>query len=280
MSIIAWPPRQSTEDIPVDTVSPDQIRGYLEQDYQSRIFNPLEDSTASARLQAQLDKWRAEDCTILMTSGVFDVMHGNHRASFLAKRISAATVRYNMREADGDETAWRRLNEAEQTRYIDGILSSGLIKQVVSIDGDGAVAVRKGIGTGTRTQRPIYSWGSRARDVLGVSYATPDGSGARFLVDAVTVHDCTEPALADTMHQGIMEIGHGIRPDVWAVSYDSVDIIEALRRDRMNGNKFANVKPVAIVNGNSLYNDALLGGPFSTTLLTERILGTGEITAA
>lgn len=277
MSILVPPSERAAQDIPMDTVSADRIRSYLERDYTARIFNPLDDITASEKLQTQIDRWREKDCTILMTSGVFDVLHGNHRASFLAKRISAVAVRYATHEADGDDTAWLQLPEKEQSLYIDSMLSGDLIKQVVSVDGDKAVSKRKGFGAGKAVDRPIYSWASRARDVLGASYAAPDGSGARFLVDAVTIHDNVEPDLANTAHQGIMEIGYGVKPDVWAISYDSLDVIEALRRDRMNANKYADIKPVAIVHGNSLYDDVLLGGPFSTTALTERIIGAEDV---
>ncbi len=262
--------------LPVDTTSADQLREYFEDGYAPRLFNPLEDDAATRRLLTMRDQWRDEGATVVLTSGVFDVMHANHRGYLLATRLSGVATHFATHEADGDKQAWSKIDAPAQRRYAHHVLSTGLIRQIVSVDGDTAVAERKGFTPSKGNMaRPVYGWESRARDVLSASFAAPDGTGSRFLADAVTIHDRVEPTFATTPHAGIMEIGFGLQPDVWAIYHESQDIIDAIRVDAADKKLLSTTSAIIIENSDGLYSDTKLGQPFSTTALARRIGGVG-----
>lgn len=260
---------------PVDQTSAEELRGYFEAGFAPRIFNPLEDEAASSSLLALRAQWRDEQATVVFTSGVFDVMHANHRSYLLATLLSAVPTHFTRREAHGDVRVWNDLDSGVQQKYRAEALSTGQIRQIVSVDGNRAVAERKGFREDkANMDRPLYDWKSRARDVLSASILVP--GSPRLLVDAVTVHDKVEPSLASGPHIDILDIGFALEPDVWAIYRESQNIIDGISEDRRGPGRSNTIYPVIIENSEALYSDSQLGGPFSTTALAQRI---GSISA-
>jgi hypothetical protein len=264
-------PGEQRPGVAVDTTPPDVIKGFLEDGFTPRVYNPLQDPAATERLDTQRKAWAdLPHTTTTFTSGVFDVFHGNHRGYLIATKLAAAPHHY----ARFDETSgkpWEALSPDEQKVYLDYVIGDNVIKQVVSIDGDLAVSERKGHNPAKgKMERPIYGWDSRARDVLSASITV--GNVTHTLVDAVTIHDRVEPGLAGTPHAGILEIGRFVRPDVWGIYYESTDILDGLAQTTPP-EELAAMHPTLLYTSEGLYHDTLLDGPFSTTALARRIGG-------
>lgn len=270
----------NTQKLPVDETTAETVKGFLEDGFAARMFNPLDDPEATANMHKVRETWRDQERTVVFTSGVFDVMHGNHRAYLLTTKLAGVAIHFNRYEAEEFGKPWSELGLEIRRDYAAHALSSDLVKQIVSVDGDDAVAQRKGFTVSKGNMaRPIYGWDSRARDVLSSSISAPDGSGARFVADAVTIHDNVHAELAETPHNDIMEIAHSVEPDVWAIYYESEDIIGALAREVHNPRN-PQIQPVIIERGQNFYTDKMLGGPFSTTALALRINGTATAQAS
>lgn len=263
----------SGHDLTIDDTSSATIASYLEDGFEPRIFNPLQNAQATDLLMRQRKQWAETDKTVVFTSGVFDVFHANHRSYLMATRLVGVSVHYNSYEASRSGRLWQETTQIERKEFTHHALAEEAIKQIVSVDGDMAVARRKGfIEEKGNIARPIYSWNSRVRDVLSASYTAPDESGARFLADIATIHDNQEPELQNGPHAGIMEMGYGLQPDVWAIYHESQDIIQSLLGDGYNSNT-ANMQAIIVEQSDGIYSDELLGGPFSTTALAKRMGG-------
>jgi len=249
-----------------DTIPPDQIKGYFEQSFQKRIYNPLEDAEASQRLQDQVSTWKEQGKTVVFTSGVYDIFHANHRTYLLHTKIAAAPYCW---EKYNNQSDWKSLSQSQRSGFIDELVSNDLLKLVVSVDGNDDVAARKGFNPEKgNNERPIFDWQTRARDVLSVAHES--SQGARLIADAVTIHDGKNPGLSGTLHTGIMEIAECVRPDVWSVYFESEDVIEALQTTHKDS--FSDTS-VFVLSGHDFYHDRLLGGPFKTTSIVRRIGG-------
>lgn len=243
------------------------MKALMEQSYEGRIFDPLSDVAAAEKLKAQRDRWETEGRTIAFTSGVFDMLHLNHTVYMNSIRIAAVHQRYQRQEAERAGRSWEELSEAQQREYIGEMATSRLVKLIVSVDGDMAVAHRKGFQpTKGNVPRPFYGWDTRIREVLNL--CTVVNGQPQLIADAVTMHDNQHPRLVGTPNAGIMEIGAYVRPDVWGVFHESQDIIDALATD--TAGRYDDITPV-ILHHEGLYTDRLLGGPPSTTAIVERI---------
>ncbi|HEU4913786.1 MAG TPA: hypothetical protein VFT16_00055 [Candidatus Saccharimonadales bacterium] len=207
-----WPVGFAEEDTSAET-----IRSYLDDSCEPRFYNPLDDPSATARLEGLRGEWANGQQSVVFTSGVFDVFHGNHRAYLLAAKLN--TVPYHYRRFDEtSDNPWEALSPEQRKDYTDYAIGARVIKQVVSIDGDAGVAARKSFDpTKANMQRPIYGWVSRARDVVSASIMRHGETHP--LVDAVTIHDPEQQELAGTPHSSILNIGRFIRPDVWIMPF-------------------------------------------------------------
>jgi hypothetical protein len=165
---------------------------------------------------------------------------------------------------------WDELSNRGRAEFCEESLALDSLKLVVSVDGNAAVAARKGHKADKGgTVRPIYDWTTRARDVLSAGFEMNDGNFKR-IADAVTLHDNCEVSLMGGPHAGIMEIAEFINPDVWSVYHESQDITDALLST--HAANFANTE-VRLLDSHRFYGDKLIGGSFSTTAIAKRIGG-------
>lgn len=258
-----------------DTTPREVVAVLCEVNFANRLFDPLTNPFASEQLQEQREVWRQSGHTVVFTQGVFDLFHLNHGALLQYSRISAVPFHYDRHEASRTGITWQELSQQQKLEFTVHALSSGSIRQIVSIDGTQHVAARKNGDTTKPGARPILDWGTRARDVLQVS-AAADGVTPRFLVDAVTVHDKIRSELTETPHATIMDIASFIDPDVWAIHADSPQIISALKED--TSGRFSRTQPVILPNRGP-YSDELVAGNISTSALVDRI-GSVTLTGA
>jgi len=248
-----------------------EVRSYWERSFLRRSYNPMESPLATENLRTQVDEWKAQGKTVVFTSGVYDLFHANHRTYLFHTKIAAAPFCWRKFYNHSSAPTWEQLTGAEQSVFTERLLKDDLLRLVVSVDGNLAVAERKGNNPEKGgNERPIYDWDTRSRDVLSAALEVSPGVSS-MIADAVTIHDRVEPAFADTPHAGIMEIAEFVRPDVWSVYFESEDIIEAV--STTHANTFSDVG-VTVLNGNDFYHDRLLGGPFKTTAIVKRIGGT------
>jgi hypothetical protein len=244
------------------------VAALCEFNFSGRLFNPLDNPLASEQLRAQREDWRQSGHTVVFTQGVFDLFHINHGALLQYSRLSAVPFHYDTHDAHTSGVSWRDLSPELQQQYREYALSSGLIKQVVSVDGTQHVSARKNGDTSKPGARPTLDWDTRVRDILLASSAV-DGITPRFLVDAATMHDKIRPELAGTPHGTITDIASFLDPDVWAIHVDSPQIISALKED-VDG-RFNRIQPVILTNRGP-YSDRLVGD-ISTSSIVERAMG-------
>jgi len=247
----------------------DMVKGMLDNPHRKKFFNPLEHGEkATQDLQRLRESWAAQGLTTVFTSGVFDIMHLNHEAFLLQVKLEAAPIHFSRFHAGILAPTWEDLPDEEKRNYCLRLLQRGDLKLIVSVDGDAAVSVRKKDKGGG--DRPIYSWQTRASDVLRFTAETEPGTFSA-VVDAVTIHDDQAPALQDTPHENILPIGEFLQPDVWSVYCESQDILYELQGGRAN--EFPNTQ-VVVMSPYEYYTDANLGGKFSTTKIATRLGGT------
>ncbi len=247
-----------------------EVLNHIESSTQKRLFNPLTDVSATDRLADLRISWGEQPVTVALTSGVFDLMHLNHRAYLLNTKLAAVPHHYNRYYAERSKQTWDSLRSDEKKEFSLYSLATQEVRLIVSVDGNAAVAARKGNKPEKGgVPRPVYDWETRARDVLSASIEVEDESFV-CIADVVTLHDNMEPTLLGSPHAGILEIGNWLNPDVWSVYFESQDIIDAV--EDTHAEMFAGVD-VRVLDGHDFYCDEQLGGPFSTTLITQRIGG-------
>lgn len=256
--------KQGGNKIAVDSTSPDIVAALSEMGFVNRLYDPLKNPNATESLASLREAWRQGGNTVVFTQGVFDIFHLNHGALLLYSKISAVPYHYNAHESG----SWQQLSAAEQYGYTVNALSSGAIRQVVSIDGNEHVSARKNSDPTKPSSRPILHWETRARETMQASAAV-DGMTTRFLVDAVTMHDKIRPELAGTPHATITDIASFVDPDVWAIHSDSPQIIAALEND-VDG-RFNGIQPVILPNRGP-YEDGF-AGEISTSSIIARTMG-------
>ena len=263
------PPQPVVTEARVDR---DITQSMMDAIHEKGVYDPIETGgEATVQLVQQRMEWAEEGATVVFTSGVFDLLHPNHRAYLLHTKLEA--VPFHFDKVTGEKGAWDGLSEVEKMAYCQEVLTFGEIKLVVSVDGDAAVADRKGLKEEKGgTLRPIYSWQSRARDVLAattsIKLAEQDISVP--IADAVTIHDNVNKKLTGTPHDDILSIARLVEPDVWSIYYESQDIFDRL--EGAEGAPFVNTEVVKLP-GHEFYTDELLGGRFSTTAISKRLGG-------
>lgn len=260
---------------PAVSINPHQldreiVQSLLEMPQQDKVFNPLEDGPhATARLQDRRQKWSEDGSTVVFTSGVFDLMHVNHRAYLLQTKLEAMPIHFNRYWAEHIGKNWQDLDAEAQKAYCQQALQDNSLRLIVSIDGDEAVAFRKGRDPKKQTsRRPIYSWQTRARDVLSIAAGSAENQ-LHSVVDAVTIHDNQVEALRGSDHEDIMSIAECVQPDVWSIYDESTDIIGKLEAEN-GGGKFPQTQAV-VLGVHDYYTDERLGGGFSTTAIVRSL---------
>lgn len=208
-----------------DTLPYDYI-SQVHHRFNHKIFNPLEDETATDRLVSLRQKWQQEGAITVFTSGVYDLFHMDHAGYLLHTKATGAAVHF---ERTLQEKAWSELSIEDQTIYTSKMLGNRTLRLIVSVDGDKSVAIRKGNnpekGGGTR---PIYGWNTRAMMVANQTFIDPlDHTHERLLptVDAVTVHGPEDFSVDDT-HAIHFDLVERLQPDVWAIFGESQDILD------------------------------------------------------
>ena len=255
-------------EIKANVIDREIVRSVLDGPHREKFFNPLRDGeNTTARLKTLHEQWKEQHVTTVFTSGVFDLMHLNHAAFLVQVKLEAAPFHFAKYHAGVLAPTWDDLSEAEKRAYCLRLLERGDLKLIVSVDGDAAVAVRKRDKGGG--ERPIYSWETRASDVLRLTIETEPGSFTT-VVDAVTIHDDQTPALYGTAHDSIMSIGHFLQPNVWPVYSESRDILDDL--EGRDAGDFPATQ-IVVMSPYEYYTDALLGGKFSTTKIATRLGG-------
>lgn len=242
------------------------------QHYDDYLFNPLIEDTATDRLLQYRDCWSKLGATVVLTSGVYDLIHLDHKGYLLHTKLAGAATHYDHHYGRLNRQ-WKDLSPETRREFSDAFLESGELRLVVSVDGDNSVSNRKGgISEKGHTMRPITDWLTRARSVVDVTVPIKSNSGwARVpVVDAVTVHGPDDFAL-NHPHANLIDLASILQPNVWTVFEESQDIIDAVRVAPQLGS-------VALrcihVGGNSRYFTDSFLGKFSTTAILKRAQGT------
>lgn len=252
-----------------DTTPPGLIMESFDQTLQSRVLNPVIDPTATKMLQFLRRTWQHQGSTVILGSGVFDLMHQNHFASFIHARWIGTRYHYEKTAADATGIQWGELTNEQQSTYFTKVNVEGEIRLIESIDGNLSVTERKSNQDNRGNNRPILDWSTRATSVLSAAFA-PDGKTPVSLVDAVTIHDVVDSRLAGTPHQNLIDLATYVQPDVWAVYCESHDTIEALQ-EREQNHALRNTT-VGIMPAHKFYSDELLGN-IKTSSIEQRIMG-------
>ncbi len=189
-------------------------------------------------------------------------MHLQHRGYLLHTKMQGAPRHFDNHYAEAAGLGWDDLDEETQAAWAREFILGGEIKQIVSVDGNTNVAVRKGYTPEKgNTARPILDWETRARDVASAFAEGP--AGAVPVADAVTVHDPYEfPGTANEHWGPLAEL---LQPDVWAVFCESEDIQSNAPLDP----RFAAVE-FRVIGPDQYYRDALIG-TFHTTHILNRV---------
>jgi len=254
-------------DLRYDATPGQEVVDFCEQSYDGRLFDPLTNTDASAGLQALRATWESEGRTVVFSSGAYDLgPHANHKAYLKGMRVVATPYHYELHDANREGKEWEELVPDQRRDYLHHIVDSDQIKLVVSVDGDAALDKRKsGDPSKGNSRRPFLGWDTRARGILDICDVV--NGQAHLVVDAVTMHDNQLLELTNTPHAGIMEIGAHVQPDVWAIFFESTDIIDALKRNRTG--EYDKITPVVLSNAD-LYQDPYVG-IFSTSSIARRV---------
>jgi hypothetical protein len=256
--------RVRRDETPIELVA-----AVCEHKFQGRIFDPVTDPTATARLREQRELWRTAGQTVVFTSGAFDLFHLNHSAFLEYSRMSAVPVHFERYDAEREGALWQELSESDRRDYTIHVLSAGLVRQVVSVDGNDSVSAKKSGDPAKGGLRPAYDWETRVRSVLSAG-SEANGAGPSFLVDAVTIHDRLHPALTGTPHESIMGMGQFVSPDVWAIGPESLEIVAALEEDTTGA--YNETVPI-LLKHRGPYMDRIVGD-ISTSSVVHRMIGT------
>lgn len=256
----------SDNAVEVDTLTYDYISG-LQQQFNSKLYNPDLDESATERLIEQREAWRTIGAITVFTSGVFDMLHPDHAGYLLHTKAVGAAELY--RRSETSRKPWEELDASVQQSFTNIALSNGSLRLIVSIDGDKSVAIRKGFNPdkGNAT-RPIYAWQTRAFQVAQQCYISPQG-GDKLLptVDAITTHgphDFTE----DSLHKSHLALVEALQPDVWAVFGESTDVLE--QAPKHSGLGGVALRCILDGSGTHYFEDTVIG-KMSTTNIINRI---------
>ncbi|MBA3758724.1 hypothetical protein H0X10_03780 [Candidatus Saccharibacteria bacterium] len=239
--------------------------------YPDFIFNPISDSSATERILAKREEWRTLGTTVVFTSGVYDLLHQDHKGYLLHTKLTGAAFHYQQHYAYGHST-WDDLTSEEKRVYSDTFIKNEELKLIVSVDGDNSVANRKsGVETKASSPRPITGWLTRASSVVDVTYPfrTANGWDRRPVADAVTAHG-PEDFDATSPHGSIINLACALQPDVWAIYEESEDILSDAPLVPALGAVALSCIPIQ--EGITYFSDSFLGR-FSTTAILRRAKG-------
>ena len=242
----------------------------LYERHYSGLFHPEEGYSwrATERLQEVIEYWQQEErSTVVFTSGVYDLMHLDHKGYLLHTKLAGAPVHY---ANQGNQVPWNELAPERQRHLAERYIESGQLRLVVSVDGDKSVASRKQGKGGAR--RPITGWPTRARSVAEVTFQTIgsyDSPKLIYVADAVTVHgpndfDETSP------HNNLIDLVSLLQPDVWTVFEESQDILDTAPIAPALGSVALRCIPMG--DGSRYFTDPIID-KFSTTNILKRAHG-------
>lgn len=242
-----------------------EVTELMEAGFRQRIFSAAMNPDATTELAGLREQWGTSPewpITTVFTVGVYNLMHLQHRGFLLHTKMQGAPRHFERHYAETAGVGWEDLDEETRVAWAREFVLSGEIKQIVSVDGNTNVAVRKGFAPEKgNTARPILDWETRARDVASAFVEGPDGSVP--IADAVTVHDPYE--FPETPNEHWESLAELLRPDVWAVYCESEDIQSATADDpRFRAVEFRLIGP------EQYYSDALIG-TFHTTHILNRV---------
>lgn len=254
------------ERVVFDNHSFREVAERLSEQYAEVLYHPEHKPDAAKHLKDQVATWQNNGSTVIFTSGVYDLLHHDHKGYLLHAKLAGAATHYQKVRA-GTGSSWSELPTGEKRQISDTYLANDELRLVVSVDGDMSVAKRKGDKGGAA--RPITGWLTRARSVADVTYPlrTNIGWERRMIADAVTIHG-PEDFASDSPHASIMTLAETIQPDVWTVFEESTDILETAPYAPALGS----VALTCIsVGGESRYFTDSIIGKFSTTALLSRM---------
>lgn len=243
-----------------------EVAERLSEQYAELLYYPEHNPDATKRLKDQIATWQNNGSTVIFTSGVYDLLHHDHKGYLLHTKLAGAATHYQKKHADTGRF-WSELPTGEKRQISDTYLANGELRLVVSVDGDMSVAKRKGDKGGAA--RPITGWLTRARSVADVTYPlrTNNGWERRTIADAVTIHG-PEDFASDSPHASILTLAETLQPDVWTVFEESIDILETAPYVPALGS----VALTCIAAGGDFryFTDSIIG-KFSTTALLSRM---------
>lgn len=256
------------ERIIFDDHSFTEVADRFGEQYADLLFNPDHDPDATQHLLSQITGWQKNGSTVVFASGVYDLLHHDHKGYLLHTKLAGAATHFNKTEA-GKGRTWADLTIPEKRYISDGYLARGELRLVVSVDGDMSVANRKGNKGGAA--RPITGWLTRARSVADVTHPlrTEQGWERRVIADAVTVHG-PEDFAGNSPHASVLCLAETLQPDVWTVFEESEDILETAPYVPALGSV---ALACITMGGDSRYFTDPIIGKFSTTALLTRAMG-------
>ncbi len=254
-----------------DTHSFDEIAERYGNHYDSIIYDPLTDTEASERLLSNVKQWKEANATVVFTSGVYDLIHLDHKGYLLHAKLAGAQYHYEKYYQRHNEE-WQKLSIADRRKLSDEFLFSNQLRLIVSVDGDNSVAKRKSndIQKG-KSSRPITGWLTRARSIADVTIPISSrGDWIRMpVVDAITMHG-PEDFPIESSHASLINLASELQPDVWTIFEESEDITSAAPYVASLGN--VALRCIAMGDGSRYFTDPILG-KFSTTAFVKRFKG-------
>lgn len=246
------------------------IRNVFEAQTRDKLFNPIEDPSATDALKDQIEAWKQDGDVVVAVFGGFDApFHINHQQFLLDCKAHGVPLYYERNHAAQTGFSWEELEQPWKDAYIKGALADGKIKMVVSTDGDQRIADSKGFNPNKGgSPRPLQGWATRAHSLSTFSLQLNGNAYVRTpVVDAVTVHD--HLALPGTIHADPVDMVATLKPDVWTLFHEAErDISVASIDARLSGAE------MFVIQGDDYKAiDPLTGEPFSTTALVRRIKG-------
>jgi hypothetical protein len=260
-------PEAPSDRIRVDTL-PYTFIADIQQKFRENLYNPNQNPDATTALIALRNSWADLGVTTVYTTGVFDMLHMDHSGYLLHTKAVGAATHYDKNVERG---GWEHLTPDEQQCYTVWALGNGVLKLIVSVDGDISVDARKGdkVDKGG-VPRPVYSWQTRALSVASQSYVNPTRSNTLLpTVDAVTVHGPLDFAV-ESRHHTTFTVAEALQPDTWAIFGESLDILETAPQIPGLGT----VALHCIQDGEGIhYHEDDFVGKMSTTNIIRRLTG-------
>lgn len=256
-----------------DTYSHAEITLTFEENYKEVLYDARNEMLAAYRLKEQVAEWQRKDSptVVVMTSGVYDLLHHDHKGYLLHTKLTGLPVLYEKLHG----TLWHTLNQDQQVKFAHKALMNDALKLVVSVDGDESVANRKGgVTEKGGAPRPITGWETRAKSVADVTVPLSTSSNSwvrKPVADAVTIHG-PEDFPQGHINYSLISLAEHIQPDAWAIYEESQDILSEVPYHPSLGG--IALKCIPYKPGVTYFADPIIGR-FSTTSIVKR--ATGEL---